>query len=191
MAKTSRATVLREGIDRRERAELSGTVRGDVQHFAGRFDPFHDPYLADPYPFFAEARATNPVFYSPDLDYWVVTRYHTGSAFGGRMVAGGLGLDGDRVPHDGYPVPGDRHAAPHAGRGAHLHHVYGGSVGIPRVILPFLLAAKRRPHSPRRWRRHDEYGLLIDFSFGSPLGFFFEQFLRHREPLDLRVLAGK
>jgi hypothetical protein len=27
-----------------------------------RFDPFHDPYLADPYPFFAEARAATPVF---------------------------------------------------------------------------------------------------------------------------------
>src|SRR5215468_6361782 len=76
MANLSSATVLREGIDRRERTELSGTVRGDVQHFAKRFDPFRDPYLADPYPFFAEARATTPVFYSPDLDYWVVTRYH-------------------------------------------------------------------------------------------------------------------
>ena len=41
-----------------------------------RFDPFHDPYLADPYPFFAKARAATPVFYSSDLDYWVVTRYH-------------------------------------------------------------------------------------------------------------------
>src|SRR5258708_9504523 len=41
-----------------------------------RFDPFHDPYLADPYPFFAEARAVTPVFYRPDLDYWIVTRYH-------------------------------------------------------------------------------------------------------------------
>src|SRR5262249_53214860 len=48
----------------------------DAQRFAERFDPFHDPYLADPYPFFAEARAATPVFYSPDLDYWVVTRYH-------------------------------------------------------------------------------------------------------------------
>src|SRR5262249_9137381 len=26
--------------------------------------------------FFAEARAATPVFYSPDLGYWVVTRYH-------------------------------------------------------------------------------------------------------------------
>jgi cytochrome P450 len=45
-------------------------------HGGERFDPFHEPYLADPYPFFAEARAATPVFYSPDLDYWVVTRYH-------------------------------------------------------------------------------------------------------------------
>jgi cytochrome P450 len=52
-------------------------VDGDSNiHGGERFDPFHDPYLADPYPFFAEARAATPVFYSPDLDYWVVTRYH-------------------------------------------------------------------------------------------------------------------
>jgi cytochrome P450 len=55
---------------------MSGTGFNDAPHFAERFNPFHDPYLADPYPFFAEARAATPVFYSPDLDYWVVTRYH-------------------------------------------------------------------------------------------------------------------
>ena len=38
-----------------------------------RFDSFRDPYLADPYPFLAEARAATPVFNSPDLDYWVVS----------------------------------------------------------------------------------------------------------------------
>ena len=42
---------------------------------ASRFDPFRDPYLADPYPFFAEARAAAPVFFSPELGYWIVTRY--------------------------------------------------------------------------------------------------------------------
>ena len=43
---------------------------------AGRdFDPFVDPYLADPYAFWARARPAEPVFYSPELDYWVVTRY--------------------------------------------------------------------------------------------------------------------
>lgn len=39
------------------------------------FDPFVDPYLADPYAFWARARESEPVFYSPELDYWVVTRY--------------------------------------------------------------------------------------------------------------------
>ena len=47
-----------------------------AQRVAERFDPFHDPYLGDPYPFLAEAREVTPIFYSPDLDYWVVTRYH-------------------------------------------------------------------------------------------------------------------
>lgn len=41
----------------------------------GEFDPFVDPYLADPYAFWLRARGTEPVFYSPDLEYWVVTRY--------------------------------------------------------------------------------------------------------------------
>jgi hypothetical protein len=39
------------------------------------FDPFVDPYLADPHPFWLRARQLEPVFYSPELDYWVVTRY--------------------------------------------------------------------------------------------------------------------
>ena len=46
-----------------------------VAEIASRFDPFRDPYLADPYVFFADARAACPVFYSPELDYWIVTRY--------------------------------------------------------------------------------------------------------------------
>ncbi|MCA1648634.1 MAG: cytochrome P450, partial [Chloroflexi bacterium] len=39
------------------------------------FDPFAPDFLADPYPFFAEYREHTPVFYSPILDYWVLTRY--------------------------------------------------------------------------------------------------------------------
>jgi cytochrome P450 len=39
------------------------------------FDPFAPSFLADPYPFFAEYRKQSPVFYSPALDYWVLTRY--------------------------------------------------------------------------------------------------------------------
>jgi cytochrome P450 len=44
--------------------------------------PFHDaskdfrPYdLSDPYPFYAYARAHEPVFYSEELGYWVVSRH--------------------------------------------------------------------------------------------------------------------
>jgi len=76
MIEKSRETFRQEVIDPPDGAEGNGTVSGEVQSLAGRFDPFHDPYLADPYPFFAQARAATPVFYSPDLDYWVVTRYH-------------------------------------------------------------------------------------------------------------------
>jgi cytochrome P450 len=69
-------TLRQEVTELPEGAERNGTALGEAQSLAERFDPFHDPYLADPYPFFARARATTPVFYSPDLDYWVVIRYH-------------------------------------------------------------------------------------------------------------------
>src|SRR5262245_24915262 len=39
------------------------------------FDPFGAAFLADPYPFFARYRRGAPVFYSPELDYWVLSRY--------------------------------------------------------------------------------------------------------------------
>ncbi|MDN5917319.1 MAG: cytochrome P450 [Pseudonocardia sp.] len=41
----------------------------------GEFNPFVDPYLSDPYEFLARARREEPVFYSPEIDYWVITRY--------------------------------------------------------------------------------------------------------------------
>jgi cytochrome P450 len=39
------------------------------------FDPFSGPALADPYPGFADLLVRRPVCWSPDLGYWVVTRY--------------------------------------------------------------------------------------------------------------------
>ncbi|MEW1963594.1 cytochrome P450 [Microbacterium sp. NPDC077644] len=42
---------------------------------AAAFDPFVGEYQADPAIALAEAREIEPVFYSPVLDYWVVTRY--------------------------------------------------------------------------------------------------------------------
>jgi hypothetical protein len=58
--------------DAKRRAQAS---RCPVAGIGLEFDPFVDPYLADPYPFWARARLSEPVFYSPEIDYWVVTRY--------------------------------------------------------------------------------------------------------------------
>jgi hypothetical protein len=48
MTEKSRETLLQEVIDHPEGAETSGTGPGDARRFAARFDPFRDPYLADP-----------------------------------------------------------------------------------------------------------------------------------------------
>ncbi|MCE2473476.1 MAG: cytochrome P450, partial [Anaerolineae bacterium] len=40
--------------------------------FSTSFDPLD---LSDPFPLLARARLEQPVFYSPAIDYWVVTRY--------------------------------------------------------------------------------------------------------------------
>lgn len=50
--------------------------RCPVSHLAETFDPFTDPYLQDPYAFWAVARQEEPVFYSPSLGYWVVSGYN-------------------------------------------------------------------------------------------------------------------
>ncbi|WP_425330946.1 cytochrome P450/oxidoreductase [Allopusillimonas ginsengisoli] len=42
---------------------------------ASEFDPFQDAYMENPSEFVRWAREEQPVFYSPKLDYWVVTRY--------------------------------------------------------------------------------------------------------------------
>jgi len=39
------------------------------------FNPFVDPYLSDPYALLAQARQEEPVFYSPETDHWVISRY--------------------------------------------------------------------------------------------------------------------
>jgi cytochrome P450 len=45
---------------------------GDI---AVEVDPFSEPYLSDPYAFWATARKEQPTFYSAKLGYWVVSRY--------------------------------------------------------------------------------------------------------------------
>jgi cytochrome P450 len=39
------------------------------------FNPFAPDQLEDPFPLYAQARREEPVFYSPHLDTWVITRY--------------------------------------------------------------------------------------------------------------------
>lgn len=46
-----------------------------VSHRAAEFDPFSDGYQQDPPEYVRWAREQEPVFYSPQLGYWVVTRY--------------------------------------------------------------------------------------------------------------------
>jgi cytochrome P450 len=43
--------------------------------FAERYNPFVSPQLEDPYPVYATARREAPVFFSPVLSLWVVSRY--------------------------------------------------------------------------------------------------------------------
>ena len=58
-----------------ESSASDSAQRCPVTGLGREFNPFVDPYLADPYAFWLRARQTEPVFYSPELDYWVVTRY--------------------------------------------------------------------------------------------------------------------
>ncbi|WP_430228163.1 cytochrome P450/oxidoreductase [Paraburkholderia tropica] len=46
-----------------------------VSTHAAAFDPFSDGYQQDPPEYVRWAREQEPVFYSPQLGYWVVTRY--------------------------------------------------------------------------------------------------------------------
>ena len=46
-----------------------------VSKLAAEFNPFEGPFLEDPYSFLAPALREEPVFYSPEIDHWVITRY--------------------------------------------------------------------------------------------------------------------
>lgn len=49
---------------------------GPSRTLGAGFDPLSEIYLADPYPFLAEAREAAPAFYCDPIDHWIVTRYH-------------------------------------------------------------------------------------------------------------------
>ena len=85
-----------------ESSASDGAQRCPVTDLGREFNPFVDPYLADPYAFWLRARQAEPVFYSPELDYWVVTRY---ALMAGPSTTGAAavpsGIDGD-VLDDAY-----------------------------------------------------------------------------------------
>jgi cytochrome P450/ferredoxin-NADP reductase len=55
--------------------ELRTPTGCPVSKRAAEFDPFSDDYQHDPPSYLAWSRADEPVFWSPRLGYWVVTRY--------------------------------------------------------------------------------------------------------------------
>ena len=57
-------------------SEAPSGKRCPFDHQAAGFDPFQDAYMEDP-PSSCAGREGKPVFYSPKLDYWVVTRYQS------------------------------------------------------------------------------------------------------------------
>lgn len=57
--------------------DASSQAQGPITPASERFDPFDPSYLSDPYPTLAELRASEPVFFSPAIGSWVVTRFET------------------------------------------------------------------------------------------------------------------
>src|SRR5260370_33962153 len=54
------------------KAPLTTESKCPVTHIGSGFDPFD----GDPYDFYTMARREEPIFYNPQLGYWVVTRYN-------------------------------------------------------------------------------------------------------------------
>lgn len=42
---------------------------------ARTWDPWSEGFIRDPWPILAQIQAEQPVFYKPEIDYWIVTRY--------------------------------------------------------------------------------------------------------------------
>lgn len=55
--------------------EYADSTRCPAGDLAAELDPFNEPYLSNPYAFWARARKELPTFYSPKLGYWIVSRY--------------------------------------------------------------------------------------------------------------------
>ena len=72
MSTTTSSEAARCPVDHRALRSPTGCP---VSAGAAEFDPFGDGYQQDPPEYLRWAREQEPVFYSPQLGYWVVTRY--------------------------------------------------------------------------------------------------------------------
>lgn len=57
--------------------EASGHAAGPVTPASQSFDPFDPAYVHDPYPLLAQLQQAEPVFFSPAIGSWIVTRFDT------------------------------------------------------------------------------------------------------------------
>jgi cytochrome P450 len=55
----------------------SEAAEGPVTEASCKYNPFSPSYVLDPYPTLAELRTKEPVFFSPEINSWVVTRFDT------------------------------------------------------------------------------------------------------------------
>lgn len=62
-------------IDHKALTGLQAPNGCPISQRAAEFDPFEDAYQQDPPEYVRWAREQEPIFYSPKLGYWVVTRY--------------------------------------------------------------------------------------------------------------------
>jgi len=74
---SSSAAAVKPGcpIDHKALAGLQAPNGCPISQRAAEFDPFEDAYQQDPPEYVRWAREQEPIFYSPKLGYWVVTRY--------------------------------------------------------------------------------------------------------------------
>ncbi len=74
---SSSAAAVKPGcpIDHKTLAGLQAPNGCPISQRAAEFDPFEDAYQQDPPEYVRWAREQEPIFYSPKLGYWVVTRY--------------------------------------------------------------------------------------------------------------------
>jgi cytochrome P450 len=50
-------------------------IQSNEGSLGAHYHPLHGEQLENPYPFYARARKEEPIFFSPELNTWVVTRY--------------------------------------------------------------------------------------------------------------------